>query len=81
MLPFRTSHRLVLACVLATGCASYDVPDNLEPVAEGDGYQAQYRAIDVSRNNANFLRSATINASKCLPYQRPHTRPNDAKWR
>lgn len=69
MLPFRTSHRLVLACVLTTGCASYDVPDNLEPVAEGDGYQAQYRAIDVSRKNADFLRSATINASKCLPYQ------------
>ncbi|WP_238112384.1 polysaccharide biosynthesis/export family protein [Yoonia sp. I 8.24] len=52
-----------------TGCASYDVPDNLEPVAVGDGYQAQYRDIDVSRDNADFLRSATINASKCLPYQ------------
>lgn len=69
MLPLRKSYRLVLACVVATGCASYDVPDNLEPVAEGDGYQAQYRAIDVSRNNADLLRSATINASKCLPYQ------------
>jgi protein involved in polysaccharide export with SLBB domain len=69
VLKFRISHRLVLACALASGCASYDIPDNLEPVAEGNGYQAQYRAIDVSRNNAEFLRSAVINASKCQPYR------------
>ena len=54
--------------MLTSGCANYDVPDNLEPVEVGDGYQAQYRAIDVSRQNNEFLRSARINESKCLPY-------------
>ena len=48
-------------------CSALDTPDNLEPVAIGDGYQAQYRAPDVSRNEADYLRSAAINAQKCLP--------------
>lgn len=56
---------VVLAAFALASCASYDVPDNLEPVAQGDGYQAQYRAPDVSRANADFLRSPAINASKC----------------
>jgi protein involved in polysaccharide export with SLBB domain len=57
----------VLLAVLALGnCAGIDRPDNLEPVALGDGYQAQYRAPDVSRANAEFLRSSNLNASKCL---------------
>ncbi len=51
-------------CALA-GCASFDRPDNLETIAAGDGYQAQYRAIEVRRNEAQFLRSASINASRC----------------
>jgi len=50
-------------------CASYDVPDNLERVETGDAYQAQYRAIDVSRSDAGFLRSAEMNAARCLPYR------------
>ncbi|WP_353476283.1 polysaccharide biosynthesis/export family protein (plasmid) [Salipiger sp. H15] len=49
----------------ATGCASYDRPDNLAPVAEGLDYQAQWREPEVSRGNAQFLRSATINAQAC----------------
>ncbi|WP_341365903.1 polysaccharide biosynthesis/export family protein [Yoonia sp. BS5-3] len=57
----------IFAAAVLSSCASYDVPDNLEPVDAGDGYQAQYRAIDVTRSNAQFLRSATINARKCLP--------------
>ncbi|OSQ47610.1 polysaccharide biosynthesis/export family protein [Marivita geojedonensis] len=56
------------AAVLALGnCAGFDTPDNLEPIATGDGYQAQYRSPDVSRADASFLRSEQINASKCLP--------------
>ena len=58
----------VLLAILALGnCAGFDTPDNLEPVAAGDGYQAQYRAPDVDRKNAQFLRSANINANKCRP--------------
>lgn len=56
-----------LLAVMALGnCTGFDAPDNLEPIAEGDGYQAQYRAIDGSRNSAQFLRSPAINAQKCI---------------
>ncbi|MEP1613468.1 MAG: polysaccharide biosynthesis/export family protein [Roseobacter sp.] len=53
------------AILALTSCAGYDTPDNLEPIAQGDGYQAQYRTPDVTRANAHFLRSAEINAAKC----------------
>ncbi len=56
------------ALLMTSACAGYDVPDNLEPVAQGDGYQAQYRAPDVTRENADLLKSERINAEKCLPY-------------
>ena len=56
---------VLLAAMALGNCAGLDTPDNLEPVAAGDGYQAQYRAPDVSRGNAQFLRSAAINAQKC----------------
>ena len=55
------------AFVLATACAPYDTPENLEPVAQGDGYQAQYREPNVSRSTANLLRSERMNAQRCLP--------------
>ncbi|MFT7593988.1 MAG: polysaccharide export outer membrane protein [Paracoccaceae bacterium] len=58
----------VLLAVFALGnCTGFDVPDNLEPIGTGDGYQAQYRAPNVSRSNAEFLRSEALNASKCRP--------------
>ena len=66
-MPNRFRFSVLLSAILVAGCASYDVPDNLEAVDVGDGYQAQYRDIDVARSDASFLRSATINASKCLP--------------
>lgn len=57
-----------LAFLLMTGaCATFDTPDNLEPVAQGDGYQAQYRAPDVTRAEASLLKSERMNADKCLP--------------
>ena len=54
-----------LAAFALGNCTGFDTPDNLEPIAAGDGYQAQYRAPDVDRKDAQFLRSARINASKC----------------
>lgn len=58
----------VFIAVLALGnCTTFDTPDNLEPIAVGDGYQAQYRAPDVTREDAQFLRSPDINARKCRP--------------
>jgi len=59
----------LLATFWLGNCASIDTPDNLEPIATGDGYQAQYRAPDVSRNDASFLRSAAMNAQKCKPWR------------
>jgi len=46
---------------------TFDAPDNLEPIAVGDGYQAQYRALDRRTKKAAFLQSADMNAEKCLP--------------
>jgi protein involved in polysaccharide export with SLBB domain len=57
----------LVAALALVNCAGSDTPDNLERTATGDGYQAQYRAPDVSRSNANLLRSANLNASKCRP--------------
>jgi protein involved in polysaccharide export with SLBB domain len=56
-----------LAAFTLGNCASFDTPDNLEPVTTGEGYQAQYRAHDVKRGEAILLRSADINAAKCKP--------------
>jgi polysaccharide export outer membrane protein len=53
---------------LTSACASFDVPDNLELVAQGLGYQAQYREPDVARSQSGLLRSARMNAQKCLPF-------------
>ncbi|WP_371260106.1 polysaccharide biosynthesis/export family protein [Loktanella sp. DSM 29012] len=64
----KTTRYAASVFVLATACTSYDRPDNLEPVASGDAYQAQYREPTVTRANAQFLRSAELNAQKCLPY-------------
>ena len=58
----------ISALMLAAACTSYDPPDNLEAVAQGGAYQAQYREPHVTRQNAEFLRSAALNAQKCLPY-------------
>ena len=65
-------HSLYLSCALSVltltpACTAYDKPANIEPVAAGDAYQAQYRDPTVSRDNAMFLRSAALNAQKCLP--------------
>jgi len=55
------------ALALVAACAPYDTPENLEPIAEGDGYQAQYREPVVSRASADLLQSARMNAQRCRP--------------
>ncbi|WP_424978619.1 polysaccharide biosynthesis/export family protein [Leisingera sp. S232] len=57
----------ILAVLSLGGCVQIDPPDNLEPVASGDGYQAQYREPEVSRSAAGFLQSQRMNESKCRP--------------
>ncbi|NDV00534.1 polysaccharide biosynthesis/export family protein [Pseudoroseicyclus tamaricis] len=54
--------RLMGAAALA-GCAAIETADNIEPVAEGRGYQAQYRAL--AYPPANFLQAEEINARSC----------------
>ncbi|MGH1466399.1 MAG: polysaccharide biosynthesis/export family protein [Cognatishimia sp.] len=49
-------------------CATTGNPNNIEPVAGGKGYQAQYRDV-VTRNNDQYLTSARLNAETCLPYR------------
>lgn len=56
----------VAVCALSS-CAGFDTPDNLEDVDTVQAYQAQYRAPDISRENAQTLRSELLNASKCKP--------------
>jgi protein involved in polysaccharide export with SLBB domain len=63
-----TTRSALSTLLLCAACSAYDTPDNLEPVAEGGAYQAQWREPDVSRTNAEFLRSATMNAQGCLPW-------------
>lgn len=61
------SKSAILTLLFCTACSAYDRPDNLEPVAEGGAYQAQWREPNVTRANADFLRSAAMNAQSCLP--------------
>jgi polysaccharide export outer membrane protein len=55
------------ALLLTTACAGFNIPDNLELVAQGQGYQAQYREPDVTFAETDLLRSEAMNAQKCLP--------------
>ena len=61
--------RLLALLLALAACTASEAPRNIEPVAAGGGYQAQYREPDVTRaaTPAPFLRSAAINASRCLP--------------
>ena len=56
-----------LAAVTLAGCAATPTPRNLEPIAEGRGYQAQYRQPDLDHDDRGVLRSAILNAESCLP--------------
>lgn len=56
-----------LAAAALAGCSAHQTPRNLEPVDDGGGYQAQYRAQDPARDDDAVLRSAAMNAAACLP--------------
>ncbi|MCE0506449.1 polysaccharide biosynthesis/export family protein [Roseivivax sp. GX 12232] len=50
-------------------CSSLSPPRNLEPVAEGRGYQAQYRTPPPRAPEPLYLRAEEMNAADCLPYR------------
>ncbi len=56
-----------IAVMSLGNCASFEAPKNIEPIATGKGYQAQYRAPTRRSAEASFLQSATMNAETCLP--------------
>ena len=74
-----TTKSAILTLLLCTGCSAYERPANLEPVAEGTAYQAQWREPDVSRGNGDYLRSAAMNAQSCLPLGYSENSTN-VKW-
>lgn len=62
--------RARLACAFVAlaalgGCSSGASIENHEPVAQGDGYQAQYRAEDSARSGDSGVDSVTLNAQRC----------------
>jgi len=69
VLPAKTKLCAIASLLLATACTSFDQPANIEPVDVGGAYQAQYRVPNVTRQNAELLRSETLNEQRCLPYR------------
>lgn len=63
--PLRNAISL-LAFGIAAGCTVTPPSDNIEPVAEGGAYQAQYRMFE-AREASPVLRSETMNRSRCRP--------------
>lgn len=57
----------LVALLAAASCAAPRPAENLEPAAKGEAYQAQYRAFAPRAEDAPLLRSAAINASRCVP--------------
>lgn len=57
-----------IALSIVMGCAAVKQPNNIEPIAVGDGYQAQYRDV-ITRQDGSFLTSARMNSERCLPYR------------
>ncbi|WP_261193914.1 polysaccharide biosynthesis/export family protein [Pseudoruegeria sp. SHC-113] len=66
--PLKRALLLGFAAV-AVGCTPVGNPQNIEPVARGDGYQAQYRDPDPRQREQPLLRSEGMNAQKCLPWR------------
>ena len=57
----------LLALMSVAACTAINQPRNLEPVAVGNGYQAQYREPKRDIREQTFLRSEEINRLKCRP--------------
>lgn len=56
-----------LALAALAACSAPQQAGNLEPAATGGAYQAQYRAMEVSRDATPVLRAPAMNAAKCRP--------------
>lgn len=52
---------------LLGACGATVPPGNIEPVAQGGAYQAQYRDPPARVPDQPFLQSATMNAQRCRP--------------
>lgn len=64
----RVMRALLGATVLGLGgCAASVEPENIEPVAQGRAYQAQYRAPSAKVAQPPVLVSARMNAARCRP--------------
>ncbi|WP_171101144.1 polysaccharide biosynthesis/export family protein [Ruegeria sp. HKCCD7255] len=74
---------LVLGAVSAialSGCSSMKTPRNIEPVAKGESYQAQYRAPSRRRANAPLLQAEHLNGRACMPPTGDQGTDAFAKW-
>lgn len=69
-----------VSCAALTACSSMKTPENIEPVAVGDGYQAQYRALASTRGDTAFLQSEGMNTAACRPEIGGAREAAFAKW-
>ncbi|MBO9466438.1 polysaccharide biosynthesis/export family protein [Tropicibacter sp. R15_0] len=76
--PLASTLTATLALTLLQGCASLKRPDNIEPVAEGRAYQAQYRQPD--RKKSRYLESQSMNETPCLPLIGGTVEDSFGKW-
>lgn len=67
---FRFPQSLVgFGLVFLGACTTATVPGNIEPVARGGGYQAQYREPPARVAQPPLLESVTMNAMRCKPFR------------
>lgn len=80
----KTKNRIWLigavSCAALSACSSMKTPTNLENIAQGDGYQAQYREVSRAKNDTSYLQSEGMNASDCRPEIGGAQNSYDGKW-
>lgn len=69
-----------VSAIALSGCSSMKTPRNIEPVAKGESYQAQYRAPSRSRTDAPLLRAEQMNGRSCMPQIGDQGANAFAKW-
>lgn len=74
--PARQLVSTALVSALLTGCSSHDPITNLEPVSEGQSYQASYRS-QINGHEALQITPAVFetNEGNCLPQRLPSSSP------
>ncbi|EPX80521.1 polysaccharide biosynthesis/export family protein [Salipiger mucosus] len=65
--PLHRQTARAVALVALAACSAPREAANIEPVAEGGAYQAQYRDIEVRREAMPILEAPRINAESCRP--------------